>query len=64
MKSVATASSSAQPPAALFAALQRAAVAWRDPTLWRRLQKHGMGRDSSWAEAAGHYAALYEKIAG
>ena len=50
--------------AALFAALQRAAVAWRDPTLWRRLQKHGMGRDSSWAEAAGHYAALYEKIAG
>ena len=50
--------------AALFAALQRAAVAWRDPTLWRRLQKHGMARDSSWAEAAGHYAALYEKIAG
>jgi len=50
--------------AALFAALQRAAVAWRDPTLWRRLQKHGMARDSSWAESAGHYAALYEKIAG
>ena len=49
---------------ALFAALKRAAAAWHDPALWRRLQKHGMGRDSSWAEAAGHYAALYEKIAG
>jgi starch synthase len=49
---------------ALFAALQRAAAAWRDPALWRRLQKHGMARDSSWAEAAGHYAALYQKLAG
>ena len=38
--------------------------AWRDPALWRRLQKHGMARDSSWAEAAGHYAALYKKLAG
>ena len=41
-----------------------AAAAWRDPVLWRRLQKHGMARDSSWAEAAGHYAALYKKLAG
>jgi starch synthase len=49
--------------AALYAALQRAAAAWRDPVLWRRLQKHGMARDSSWAEAAGHYAALYKKLA-
>ena len=50
--------------AALFAALQRAAAAWHDTALWRRLQKHGMARDSSWAEAAGHYAALYQKLAG
>jgi starch synthase len=50
--------------AALFAALKRAAAAWREPALWRRLQKRGMARDSSWAEAAGHYAALYKKLAG
>jgi starch synthase len=49
---------------ALYAALQRAAAAWRDPDIWRRLQKHGMARDSSWAEAAGHYAALYKRLAG
>jgi starch synthase len=47
-----------------FAALQRAAAAWHDPALWRRLQKHGMARDSSWAESAGHYVALYENYRG
>ncbi len=47
---------------ALFAALQRAASAFQEPTLWRRLQKHGMARDSSWREAAGHYVELYESI--
>ena len=48
--------------AALLTALRRATTTWRDPALWRRLQKHGMARDSSWAEAAGHYAALYAKL--
>ena len=48
--------------AALFEALSRAATAFGDPALWRRLQKHGMARDSSWQEAAGHYVALYKKL--
>jgi starch synthase len=26
------------------------------------LQKHGMARDSSWREAAGHYVELYESL--
>ena len=51
-------------PDALLGALRRATDAFRDPALWRRLQKHGMARDSSWAEAAGHYAALYGKLVG
>ena len=49
---------------ALFEALDRAAASFRDPALWRRLQKHGMARDSSWHEAAGHYVALYQKLIG
>lgn len=48
---------------ALLQALRRAVAAWHDTPGWRRLQKHGMARDSSWAEAAGHYAALYARIA-
>ena len=47
---------------ALFTALQRAASAFHEPILWRRLQKHGMARDSSWREAAAHYVQLYESI--
>ncbi|MCX7165797.1 MAG: glycogen synthase GlgA [Rhodocyclales bacterium] len=47
---------------ALLKALQRAAAAWHDPRRWRLLQKHGMARDSSWAEAARHYVDLYETL--
>ena len=47
---------------ALLDALRRAVAAFRDPVLWRKLQKHGMARDSSWAESAGHYIALYNKL--
>jgi starch synthase len=49
---------------ALLDALRRATDAFRDPLLWRRLQRHGMARDSSWAEAASHYVALYQKLLG
>ncbi|MBN8476478.1 glycogen synthase GlgA [Sulfuritalea sp.] len=48
--------------AALLDAVQRAATAWRDPALWRRLQKRGMARDSSWASAARHYVDLYRAL--
>ncbi|MBK9349978.1 MAG: glycogen synthase GlgA [Sulfuritalea sp.] len=47
---------------ALLDALRRAVAAFCDPVLWRKLQKHGMARDSSWAESAGHYIALYNKL--
>ncbi|NJD33295.1 MAG: glycogen synthase GlgA [Betaproteobacteria bacterium] len=48
--------------AALLQAVQRAIATWRDPILWRRLQKHGMARDSSWEGAARQYAALYASL--
>ncbi|OHC61786.1 MAG: starch synthase [Rhodocyclales bacterium GWA2_65_19] len=47
---------------ALLQALQRATAAWRDPVRWRALQKRGMARDSSWAEAARQYVALYQRL--
>jgi len=50
--------------AALLQAVQRAIAAWHDPDLWRKLQKRGMARDSSWQESARHYVALYQTLAG
>jgi starch synthase len=47
---------------ALLEALRRAASAWHDPRRWRALQKSGMARNSSWAEAARHYVELYQKL--
>jgi starch synthase len=47
---------------ALLEALQRAAATWRQPAHWRRLQKRGMARDSSWKESAGHYVDLYQRL--
>ncbi|MCF8177446.1 MAG: glycogen synthase GlgA [Sulfuritalea sp.] len=47
---------------ALLQTLQRATKAWSDPKLWRRLQKHGMARDSSWDTAARQYAELYQTL--
>jgi len=48
--------------AALLEALQRATETWHEPERWRRLQKHGMTRNSSWEEAARHYVALYQQL--
>jgi starch synthase len=47
---------------ALLEALQRAAATWHQPAHWRRLQKRGMARDSSWKESAGHYVDLYQRL--
>jgi starch synthase len=47
---------------ALLEALQRATSAWRKPAHWRRLQRNGMARDSSWTESAGHYLDLYQRL--
>ncbi len=47
---------------ALLQALQRATKAWHDPGRWRKLQKQGMARDSSWAAAARQYVELYQRL--
>ena len=46
----------------LLQALRRATDAWHEPERWRRLQKRGMARDSSWEESARHYVDLYRKL--
>jgi starch synthase len=46
-------------PHALWLALERVCATWQDKKLWQRLQQNGMRRDSSWAQAAGAYLALY-----
>jgi len=48
--------------AALLDALQRAITAWHDPERWRKLQKRGMARDSSWEAAARQYVELYRRL--
>lgn len=48
---------------ALEAALLRTAELFRQPALWRGLQKRGMATDVSWAAPARRYAALYRAIA-
>ena len=48
---------------ALLGAVERALAAWRDPALWRRLQRNGMTRDWSWRTAARRYAELYRSCA-
>jgi starch synthase len=50
-------------PAALAAAVRRAAALWRDPQRWNVLQRRAMARDFSWAEPARRYADLYLRLA-
>ncbi|MBN9463978.1 MAG: hypothetical protein J0H00_22490, partial [Burkholderiales bacterium] len=46
----------------LLAAVARAIEAWRDPPLWRELQRNGMARDWGWSTAARRYAQLYRSL--
>jgi starch synthase len=48
---------------ALLAALERAALAWRDRATWRTLQRNGMARDFGWEASARSYAAIYAQLA-
>jgi len=48
---------------ALHGAIARCVAAYRDPTVWRALQRNGMARDFGWDAAAREYTALYERIA-
>jgi starch synthase len=46
----------------LLDAVQRAAVAYRDSTIWRALQRNGMARDFSWEKSAEAYLKIYENL--
>ena len=46
----------------LTAALGRTMALWRDPPVWRRLQRNGMKTDVSWRRPAARYAALYRGL--
>ena len=46
----------------LLDAIRRAATAWHDKALWRKLQKSGMKQDFSWARTAARYRALYREL--
>ncbi|MBX3120235.1 MAG: glycogen synthase [Fimbriimonadaceae bacterium] len=48
-------------PNALFDALKRAAEAYREGDLYRRIQLAGMQEDNSWTKRAESYVELYEK---
>ena len=49
-------------PDALLEATQRAVAAYREPAIWRALQRAGMARDFSWRASAQEYAALYATL--
>ncbi|RME66359.1 MAG: glycogen synthase GlgA [Alphaproteobacteria bacterium] len=48
---------------ALCMALTRAARCYRQPAVWRSLQRRGMASDVGWHRPATQYAALYEALA-
>jgi starch synthase len=49
-------------PAALLAAIRRAAELRTRPRLWRQLQKNGMAADNSWDQPAQRYIELYRSL--
>ena len=48
----------------LAAAILRALAVWRQPDIWRRLQRNAMQTDVSWRRPAARYAALYRSLCG
>ena len=46
----------------LAAAILRALSVWRQPDLWRRLQRNAMQTDVGWRGPAARYAALYKEL--
>jgi starch synthase len=50
-------------PAALAAAIARAAALFRQKEVWRRMTAQAMSRDFSWNAAARRYADLYRSLA-
>lgn len=47
--------------AALWDALRRALEAYQTPSVWLKVQRHGMRADFSWDRSAGRYLELYER---
>lgn len=50
--------------AAFDATADRVLAAWRQPSLWKALQRRCMQQDFSWERAASPYAALYASLSG
>ena len=48
----------------LTAAIGRAMALWREPAVWRRMQRNAMKTDVSWSRPAARYAALYRSLLG
>jgi len=46
----------------LSAAIARAGALWQSPAAWQAVRDAGMRAEFGWAQAAGHYAALYRQI--
>jgi starch synthase len=46
-------------PTDLAAAVRRSLAIYRQPELWRKLQRNGMARDFSWSPSADLYDAMY-----
>jgi starch synthase len=46
----------------LVAAIERALSVWREPQLWRRLQRNAMQTDVGWRQPAKRYASLYREL--
>lgn len=48
---------------ALLAAVERAAVTWRERATWQTLQRNGMARNFGWDASARRYAEVYAGLA-
>ena len=48
----------------LAASILRALSIWRQPDVWRQLQRNAMQTDVSWRRPAARYAALYRELTG
>ncbi len=48
--------------ASLLGTIQTAIALWEDKKTWRKIQRHGMETDVSWASSAHLYLDLYKKV--
>ena len=48
---------------AMLAAVAQALALYRQPLLWRKLQRQAMAQDFTWAESARRYLAIYNRLA-